>query len=109
MVQRARRAKTRSSHEISMSVRHRSRYAGSASFSDTREVQLDLGSIANAYFWHRFYSHQPDLNFDNRWCSRRAVGTALLARARIDGLRLDAVPIVEREAQHENSRRLTPS
>jgi hypothetical protein len=30
-----------------------------------REVELDLGSGRRAYYWHRFYSHQPDLNFDN--------------------------------------------
>ena len=30
-----------------------------------RAVQLVLGPVAKAYFWHRFYSHQPDLNFDN--------------------------------------------
>ena len=49
--------------------------------------------MARAYCWHRFYSHQPDLNFDNP-----AVQQAMLdivdfwMEMGIDGLRLDAVP-----------------
>ena len=34
-------------------------------FTDTEKIELDLGSGGQAYFWHRFFSHQPDLNFDN--------------------------------------------
>jgi maltose alpha-D-glucosyltransferase/alpha-amylase len=30
-----------------------------------RDVELDLGPGRRQYFWHRFFSHQPDLNFDN--------------------------------------------
>jgi maltose alpha-D-glucosyltransferase/alpha-amylase len=55
--------------------------------------------VANAYYWHRFYAHQPDLNFDNP-----RVMKSVLAVMRfwldmgVDGLRLDAVPyLVERE------------
>ncbi len=55
--------------------------------------------MAGAYYWHRFYSHQPDLNFDNP-----RVLEAVLSVMRfwldlgVDGLRLDAVPyLVERE------------
>ena len=51
------------------------------------------------YYWHRFFSHQPDLNFDNP-----AVQDAMLEVLRfwldigIDGFRLDAVPyLFERE------------
>jgi maltose alpha-D-glucosyltransferase/alpha-amylase len=53
---------------------------------------------ANAYYWHRFYSHQPDLNFENP-----AVHDALLAVVDfwldkgVDGLRLDAVPYLYEE------------
>jgi maltose alpha-D-glucosyltransferase / alpha-amylase len=55
--------------------------------------------VAKSYYWHRFYSHQPDLNYDNP-----AVLKAILKvldfwlEMGIDGLRLDAVPyLVERE------------
>ena len=41
-------------------------------FTDARVIFQDFESsnwtwdpVAGAYFWHRFYSHQPDLNFDN--------------------------------------------
>ena len=54
---------------------------------------------AGAYYWHRFYHHQPDLNFDNA-----EVQEAMLDEIRFwldvgfDGLRLDAVPyLIERE------------
>ncbi|MEZ5239344.1 MAG: alpha-amylase family glycosyl hydrolase [Microthrixaceae bacterium] len=56
--------------------------------------------MAGAYYWHRFYHHQPDLNFDNP-----AVEEAVLEVLEhwldmgVDGLRLDAVPyLYEREA-----------
>ena len=34
-------------------------------FLDTEKSNWTWDPVANAYFWHRFYSHQPDLNFDN--------------------------------------------
>ena len=48
-------------------VRHRPEVPGHAHHLHRhRDVELDLGSRwPSAYFWHRFYSHQPDLNFDN--------------------------------------------
>ncbi|MBI3462992.1 MAG: maltose alpha-D-glucosyltransferase [Planctomycetes bacterium] len=54
---------------------------------------------AKAYYWHRFYSHQPDLNFDNPRV-RRALKQVLdrWLDMGVDGLRLDAVPyLYERE------------
>jgi maltose alpha-D-glucosyltransferase/alpha-amylase len=39
-----------------------------------REIELDLGPVAGAYYWHRFYSHQPDLNFDNPRVLREVLG-----------------------------------
>ena len=55
--------------------------------------------MAEAYFWHRFYHHQPDLNFDNPDV-HEAIFQALdfwLDRG-VDGIRLDAVPyLYERE------------
>ncbi len=75
-------------------------------YRDTRIIFKDFESsnwswdpVANAYYWHRFYSHQPDLNFDNP-----AVGRLLFRVLQfwlgmgVDGLRLDAVPyLIERE------------
>ena len=55
--------------------------------------------IAHAYYWHRFFSHQPDLNFDNP-AVRNAVIKVLdfWLELGIDGFRLDAVPyLFERE------------
>ncbi|HVL88858.1 MAG TPA: alpha-glucosidase C-terminal domain-containing protein, partial [Actinomycetota bacterium] len=55
--------------------------------------------VANAYYWHRFYSHQPDLNFDNP-AVRKAMMEVLdfWFDMGVDGLRLDAVPyLFERE------------
>ncbi|HEY2762024.1 MAG TPA: alpha-glucosidase C-terminal domain-containing protein, partial [Pirellulales bacterium] len=52
-----------------------------------------------AYFWHRFYSHQPDLNFENPTVRRELLETvSFWFRLGVDGLRLDAVPyLFERE------------
>lgn len=55
--------------------------------------------MAKAYYWHRFYSHQPDLNYDNP-AVRRAILHVVdfWLGMGIDGLRLDAVPyLYERE------------
>jgi maltose alpha-D-glucosyltransferase/alpha-amylase len=68
-------------------------------FCDTEKSNWSWDEEAKAYYWHRFYSHQPDLNFDNP-----AVMDEVLSAMRfwldmgIDGLRLDAIPyLVERE------------
>jgi maltose alpha-D-glucosyltransferase/alpha-amylase len=49
--------------------------------------------VAQAYYWHRFFAHQPDLNFDNpevRATMLRVVDKWL--EMGVDGVRLDAVP-----------------
>jgi maltose alpha-D-glucosyltransferase/alpha-amylase len=68
-------------------------------FLDTEVSNWTWDPIANAYYWHRFFSHQPDLNYDNP-----EVRQAMLNVLRfwldlgIDGFRLDAVPyLYERE------------
>ena len=68
-------------------------------FSDTETSNWTWDPVAGAYFWHRFFSHQPDLNYDNP-----AVLEAMLDAMRfwfdrgVDGLRLDAIPyLVERD------------
>ena len=55
--------------------------------------------MAKAYYWHRFYSHQPDLNFDNPAVhdAVKKVCDFWLSMG-VDGLRLDAIPyLYERE------------
>ena len=68
-------------------------------FKDFEISNWTWDPVAGAYYWHRFYSHQPDLNFDNPRV-RAAIAKAMyfwLDRG-VDGLRLDAVPyLFERE------------
>jgi maltose alpha-D-glucosyltransferase / alpha-amylase len=68
-------------------------------FVDTENSNWTYDPVAGAYYWHRFFSHQPDLNYDNP-----EVQEAMLDVLRfwldigLDGLRLDAVPyLFERE------------
>ena len=68
-------------------------------FTDTEKSNWSWDPVAGQFYWHRFFSHQPDLNFDNP-----AVVDAMLDAMRfwlamgVDGLRLDAVPyLIERE------------
>ncbi len=68
-------------------------------FKDTELSNWTWDPIARAYFWHRFYSHQPDLNFDSEDV-RQAMKKALdfWFDMGVDGMRLDAVPyLFERE------------
>ncbi|HET9016170.1 MAG TPA: maltose alpha-D-glucosyltransferase [Thermomicrobiaceae bacterium] len=68
-------------------------------FKDFERSNWTWDPDANAYFWHRFYSHQPDLNFDNPRV-RQAMFRVLdfWAEVGVDGFRLDAVPyLYERE------------
>ena len=99
--QRARRAKSGS--------RWRDFYVWSDTpvrYEETRIIFQDFESsnwawdpVAKAYYWHRFYSHQPDLNYDNPHV-RKAILNLLdyWLDMGVDGLRLDAVPyLFERE------------
>jgi maltose alpha-D-glucosyltransferase/alpha-amylase len=81
-------------------------------FAETRIIFIDTESsnwawddVAKAYYWHRFYSHQPDLNFDNPRVLRAVIGALhFWMRAGVDGLRLDAVPyLVEREGTNNEN------
>jgi len=99
--QRARRAKPGSSaRNFYVWSDTDQRYAGTRIiFLDTEKSNWTWDPIANAYFWHRFYSHQPDLNFDNPLVLKAVLSVLRFWLALgIDGLRLDAVPyLVERE------------
>ena len=71
-----------------------------ASSSSTRNAPIGRGiRLLAAYYWHRFYSHQPDLNFDNPQVLRSVLSVMRFwLQIGVDGLRLDAVPyLVERE------------
>jgi maltose alpha-D-glucosyltransferase/alpha-amylase len=68
-------------------------------FKDFEPSNWSWDHVAKAYYWHRFYSHQPDLNYDNP-----AVWDAILPlldswmEMGVDGMRLDAIPyLYERE------------
>jgi maltose alpha-D-glucosyltransferase / alpha-amylase len=78
-------------------------------FTDTETSNWTWDPVAKAYYWHRFFSHQPDLNFDNA-----AVMDAILSGMRfwldkgVDGFRLDAIPyLVEREGTNNENLRET--
>lgn len=68
-------------------------------FKDFEPSNWAWDEVANAYYWHRFYSHQPDLNYDNPDVQKaifRFIDFWL--EMGVDGLRLDAVPyLYERE------------
>lgn len=99
--QRARKAKKGSAH--------RDFYVWSDTdqkYEDTRIIFLDTETsnwtwdpVAKAYFWHRFYSHQPDLNFDNPRVLEAVIDVMRYwLDMGVDGLRLDAIPyLIERE------------
>ncbi len=68
-------------------------------FKDFEPSNWTWDPVAKAYYWHRFYSHQPDLNFDHPDV-RKAVFRFLdfWLGMGVDGLRLDAIPyLYERE------------
>ncbi|HEY5278219.1 MAG TPA: maltose alpha-D-glucosyltransferase [Pseudolabrys sp.] len=74
-------------------------------FTDTEKSNWTWDQDAGAYYWHRFFSHQPDLNFDNP----RVVRAVLQVMKRwldtgVDGFRLDAVPyLCEREGTNNEN------
>jgi maltose alpha-D-glucosyltransferase / alpha-amylase len=62
-------------------------------FKDFEDSNWSFDPVAQAYFWHRFYSHQPSLNYDNPTVRQAMLDVVdyWLAMG-VDGLRLDAVP-----------------
>ncbi|ANA39915.1 MULTISPECIES: maltose alpha-D-glucosyltransferase [Geobacter] len=99
--QRARRAKPGSAH--------RDYYVWSDTpdrYRETRIIFQDFETsnwswdpVAKAYYWHRFYAHQPDLNFDNPRVQAEMLRVIdYWLGMGVDGVRLDAVPyLFERE------------
>ena len=68
-------------------------------FTDTEKSNWTWDPVAKAYFWHRFFSHQPDLNFDNPRVLEEVLNVMRFwLDIGVDGLRLDAIPyLVERD------------
>ncbi|HEY0781259.1 MAG TPA: maltose alpha-D-glucosyltransferase, partial [Thermoanaerobaculia bacterium] len=62
-------------------------------FTDTEKSNWTWDPVAGAYYWHRFFSHQPDLNYDNPAVYEEVVRALdFWMEMGVDGLRLDAVP-----------------
>ncbi len=68
-------------------------------FKDTEISNWTWDAVANAFYWHRFFSHQPDLNFDNPAVHEEMIKVLdFWFDLGVDGVRLDAVPyLYERE------------
>ncbi|WP_460054259.1 maltose alpha-D-glucosyltransferase [Spirochaeta dissipatitropha] len=62
-------------------------------FQDFEASNWTWDSVAGAYYWHRFYSHQPDLNFDNPLLQEEIFRVMeFWLDMGVDGMRLDAIP-----------------
>ncbi|WP_233188147.1 maltose alpha-D-glucosyltransferase [Actinomyces qiguomingii] len=68
-------------------------------FVDTERSNWAFDELRGQYYWHRFFSHQPDLNYDNPEVVDAVHEVVRFwARTGVDGFRLDAIPyLVERE------------
>src|ERR1700723_2497828 len=82
------------------------KYAGTRIiFTDTEKSNWTWDPEAGAFYWHRFFSHQPDLNFDNP----RVVSALVKVMKRwldtgVDGFRLDAIPyLCERDGTNNEN------
>ncbi|MDP3919427.1 MAG: maltose alpha-D-glucosyltransferase [Candidatus Omnitrophota bacterium] len=68
-------------------------------FTDSEKSNWSYDPVTEEYYWHRFFSHQPDLNFSNPVVCRALLDTlSFWLNTGVDGFRLDAVPyLFERE------------
>jgi maltose alpha-D-glucosyltransferase/alpha-amylase len=76
-------------------------------FTDTEKSNWTWDEEAKAFYWHRFFSHQPDLNYDNAEVRQAILDVvSFWLDLGIDGFRVDAVPyLIEREGTNcENLR-----
>jgi maltose alpha-D-glucosyltransferase / alpha-amylase len=81
-------------------------YAGTRIiFSDTEKSNWAWDPVAGAYYWHRFFSHQPDLNYDNpRVLAAMSQVMRRWVDLGVDGFRLDAIPyLCEREGTNNEN------
>ncbi|WP_366654348.1 maltose alpha-D-glucosyltransferase [Fodinicurvata sp. EGI_FJ10296] len=74
-------------------------------FSDTETSNWTWDPVAGQYYWHRFFSHQPDLNFDNPQVMKAVISAMRFwLDTGVDGLRLDAIPyLVERDGTNNEN------
>ncbi len=74
-------------------------------FTDTETSNWSWDPVAKQYYWHRFFSHQPDLNFDNPAVMKEVLDVMhFWLDMGVDGLRLDAIPyLVEREGTNNEN------
>ncbi len=82
------------------------KYAGTRIiFTDTEKSNWTWDEEARQFFWHRFFSHQPDLNFDNPRVVREIIAVMRhWLDMGVDGMRLDAVPyLCEREGTNNEN------
>lgn len=78
-------------------------------FTDTEPSNWTWDPEAKAYFWHRFFSHQPDLNFDNLQVQQEVFKIMdFWCKLGVDGFRLDAVPYLF-ERENTNCENLPPT
>jgi maltose alpha-D-glucosyltransferase/alpha-amylase len=62
-------------------------------FTDTEKSNWTWDEIAKAYYWHRFFSHQPDLNYDNPLVLEEVLkAMRFWLDMGVDALRMDAIP-----------------
>jgi maltose alpha-D-glucosyltransferase/alpha-amylase len=68
-------------------------------FTDTEKSNWTWDDVAKAFYWHRFFSHQPDLNYDNPLVLQEVLkAMRFWLDMGVDGLRLDAIPyLLERD------------
>ena len=68
-------------------------------FTDTEKSNWTFDPVRKAYFWHRFFSHQPDLNYDNPRVQQEMLqAIQFWINTGVDGIRIDAPPyLFERE------------
>jgi maltose alpha-D-glucosyltransferase / alpha-amylase len=67
-------------------------------FKDFETSNWSWDPVANAYYWHRFYAHQPDLNFENPAVHKAIVkAMEFWLDMGVDGMRLDAIPYLYEE------------
>jgi maltose alpha-D-glucosyltransferase/alpha-amylase len=82
------------------------KYAGTrVIFTDTESSNWAWDELAQSHYWHRFFSHQPDLNFDNPRVLKAVIRTMRFwLDLGVDGFRLDAIPyLVEREGTNNEN------
>ena len=74
-------------------------------FNDTHDSNWAWDPVAEQFYWHRFFSHQPDLNFDNPAVLQAVLDVMHFWLDKgVDGLRLDAIPyLVERDGTNNEN------